>query len=94
MRAFLDTDTVPKARPRPQFPHDGEGFAIFRATQLSTPPETLGRAYRVLARTDLAPRVARLPCPALFVAATHDIARPPAQIAARARRVPAARSAR
>lgn len=85
---FLESDTIPGAWPEPRFDRRGEGFALFRATQLSTPPATLGQAYRMLADMDLGPVVAGLSCPAMFVSGTHDRARPPALIAALASSAP------
>lgn len=76
VRGFFTADTIPKAWPKSQFPHD-EGFAIFCATQLATAPASLAATYRMLATMDLAPAMARLSCPTRFVAGRHDIARAP-----------------
>ncbi|WP_370205278.1 alpha/beta fold hydrolase [Pararhodobacter marinus] len=88
IHAFLQEDTIPKAWPEPRFDRTGDGFALFCATQASTPPATLGQAYRMLAETDLGPVISALACPALFVAGLHDIARPPALIEALAEMAP------
>ncbi len=91
IRDFLETDMIPSAWPEPRFDRQGEGFAIFRATQLATAPETLARAYRMLAATDLTTALGRLPCPLHIVAGLHDRARPPAMLAALSATVPGAR---
>jgi pimeloyl-ACP methyl ester carboxylesterase len=90
LRGFLEADTIPKAWPEDRFER-GEGFDIFLATQLGTAPESLAATYRMLADMDLGPALARLTCPSLFVAGTHDIARTPALVRAVAESVPGAR---
>lgn len=89
IRGFLEADTIPKAWPTDRFDR-GEGFDIFCATQLATAPHSLAATYRMLADMDLAPAMAALPCPSVFVAGTHDIARTPAAVRAVADTVPGA----
>lgn len=90
VRGFFEADTIPKAWPADRFDRDGEGFAIFLATQLATAPESLAAAYRMLADLDLGPAMAALVCPATLAAGTHDIARTPALVRALAATIPGA----
>lgn len=77
MRGFLEADTIPDAWPDGIFDREGAGFALFRATQLSTPPASIAATYRMLADLNLETELAQLPCPATFAAGRHDKARRP-----------------
>jgi len=66
-------------------------FDAFRARWLGTDPASFGAIYRMLAGMDLVPSLARIVCPALVIAGTHDRVRPPALVEPVARAIPGAK---
>ncbi len=59
---------------------DPDRFADFRARWLSNDPVSLGWLCRMLANTDLRPKLPTIECPVTLVSGLHDTLRPPAYV--------------
>lgn len=70
---------------------DAKRFAQFRARWLGNDPASYATIYRMLASSDLTPRLATLACPVLVIGGRHDGTRPPAMVEPVAGLIPGAR---
>ena len=75
----------------PEVRHDAEHFRQFRARWLANDPHSYANIYRMLIEADLADTLARIDCPVLAIAGTHDRLRPPAVVQPIAASIPGAR---
>ena len=70
--------------------HDAEAFRKFRARWLANDPHSFAAINRMLAEGDISDELTRIDCPTLVIGCKHDGLRPPADVAAMARRIPGA----
>ncbi|HEY2036852.1 MAG TPA: hypothetical protein VGG96_07550, partial [Steroidobacteraceae bacterium] len=70
--------------------HNAEDFRRFRARWIGNDPRSFAAINRMLAEQDITGDLARIACPALVTAGTHDGLRPPALIEPMARQIPGA----
>jgi len=89
MRAFAD-DMMDRQYP-PSLRGDLERFEAMRCQFLSNDPGSVAAIYRMLACVDMTDDFRRIACPALVIAGTVDLFRPPAGVQAVARSLPNAR---
>jgi 3-oxoadipate enol-lactonase len=75
----------------PEVRHDAERYRQFRARWLANDPASYANIYRMLIEAEIADDLARIACPVLAVAGTHDRLRPPAVVAPIAAAIPGAR---
>jgi 3-oxoadipate enol-lactonase len=76
----------------PEVRYDAEQFRRFRARWLANDPRSYANIYRMLIEADLSATLARIACPVLTIAGTHDKLRPPAVVDQIAATIPGARS--
>jgi 3-oxoadipate enol-lactonase len=69
---------------------DGDRYRIARARLLGVHPASFAVIYRLLANLDLTTDFAKIRCPALIVAGTHDQLRPPDHVRTIAQQIPGA----
>ena len=70
--------------------HSAEDFRRFRARWLCNDPSSFAAINRMLANEDINGDLARIQCPTLVTAGTHDGLRPPSVIEPMARQIPGA----
>ena len=70
--------------------HSAEDFRRFRARWIGNDPRSFAAINRMLAAEDITGDLARITCPTLVTAGTHDGLRPPALIEPMARQIPGA----
>ena len=70
--------------------HNAEDFRRFRARWLANDPHSFAAINRMLAAEDITGDLARIACPALVTAGTHDGLRPPSVIEPMSRQIPGA----
>jgi 3-oxoadipate enol-lactonase len=70
---------------------DADRFAAFRARWLGNDPASYATIYRMLANSDLAPKLGALACPVLIIGGRFDRTRPPATVEPVAHLIPGAR---
>lgn len=72
----------------PEVRHDAEHFREFRTRWLANDPASYATIYRMLVNADMAATLAKIACPVLAIAGTHDKLRPPAVVEPIARTIP------
>lgn len=85
MRSVAETSLA--ASYPPVVRHDAEAFRRFRARWLCNDPQSFAAINRMLADNDITGDLARIACPTLVTAGTHDGLRPPAVIAPMAQQI-------
>ncbi len=70
--------------------HSAEDFRKFRARWLCNDPHSFAAINRMLAAADITGDLARIACPALVTAGTHDGLRPPSVIEPMSQQIPGA----
>lgn len=88
MRAAV-ADSFASSYP-PEVRHDAEQYRIFRTRWLANDPGSYATIYRMLIHADLAATLARIACPVLTIAGTHDKLRPQAVVQPIAAQIPGA----
>jgi 3-oxoadipate enol-lactonase len=89
MRAAVE-DSFANSYP-PEVRHDAEQYRRFRARWLANDPGSYATIYRMLIHADMADTLARIACPVLTLAGTHDKLRPPAVVQPIAAQIPGVR---
>jgi len=85
VRAIID-DGLARGYP-PPLRTDAQRFARTRAQRIASDPVGFAATMRMLATLDMEEDLARIACPVLFLAGTHDGDRPPAGVVALSARI-------
>lgn len=88
MRSVVES-SMANAYP-PVVRHNAEDFRRFRARWLCNDPRSFAAINRMLAAGDISAELARIVCPTLVTAGTHDGLRPPSLIEPMSRQIPGA----
>jgi 3-oxoadipate enol-lactonase len=88
MRAAVE-DSFANSYP-PEVRHDAGQYRRFRTRWLANDPASYATIYRMLIHADLKDTLARIACPVLALAGTHDRLRPPAVVQPIAATIPGA----
>ena len=88
MRGVVETSLA--ASYPPIVRHDAGVFSNFRARWLTNDPRSFAAINRMLAEHDITGDLARIACPTLVTAGTHDELRPPSLIEPMSRQIPGA----
>jgi len=88
MRGVVET-SLANSYP-PVVRHSAEEFRKFRARWLANDPQSFAAINRMLAATDITAELARIACPTLVTAGTHDGLRPPSVIEPMSQQIPGA----
>lgn len=89
MRAAVEQSL---ARSYPErFRDHRQRFEQYRQRWLTNDPEGFAAINRMLTEMDLTPQYGRIACPTLVIGCTYDTIRPPQEVEAIARQIPAAR---
>ena len=88
MRGVVETSLA--ASYPPVVRHDADVFSNFRARWLCNDPRSFAAINRMLAENDITGDLARIACPTLVTAGTHDGLRPPSLIEPMSRQIPGA----
>jgi len=78
MAAVVD-NSLSRSYP-PVVQRDPAAFAEYRARMLASSPNAYAAANRLLANMALSDDIAKVQCPCLVLAGTHDVMRPPADV--------------
>lgn len=87
----LETLLLDRTYPASYRARDPEHFAEVRGRWMANDPRSFAAYLRMLARTDLFPRLPSLACPVVLGSGVDDVLRPPAYVARVASAIPGAR---